>query len=45
MIAKMVSTAMRYNQEICAALIAPVIEWCQENDVDCGDLKEMVKFH
>jgi hypothetical protein len=45
MIAKMVSTAMRYNQEICAMMIAPVIEWCTENDVDCGELKEMIKFH
>jgi hypothetical protein len=45
MVAKMVSTAMRYSTEICAAMIAPVVEWCIENNIDCGDLKEMIKFH
>lgn len=44
-VAKMISTVMRHKQEIAAAIIAPVIEYCQAEGIDCGKLKDMVKFH
>lgn len=43
-VAKMVASAMQINQEICAVFLAPVIEWCINNDIDCGQLKKMVKY-
>jgi hypothetical protein len=42
-IAKMVATAMRHSQTIAAAIIAPVIEYCQQEGFHCGDLEKMVK--
>lgn len=44
-LAKMIAKAMDAKQEICAAFIAGIVFWCNENNVDLKDLKAMVKFH
>lgn len=43
-VAKMISTVMRHKQDIAAAMIASVVEYCHEEGFDCGDLEHMVKF-
>lgn len=40
-----ISVAMQAQQDICATIIAGVVHWCLHNNVDPGDLKDMVKFH
>jgi hypothetical protein len=44
MLAKMVANVMKHRQDIAAALIAPVIEYCRNEGFDCGQLKDMVKY-
>ena len=43
-VAKMVANAMKVNQEIAAAMIAPVIEYANNEGFDCGELKKMVIY-
>lgn len=44
LVAKMVRTAMQHSQEIAAAMIACVVDYCLEEHIDCGDMQYMVKF-
>lgn len=44
-VTKMILQGMDAKQDICAAFIAAVVHWCQDNNVDPGELKNMVKFH
>lgn len=45
LLSKMIATAMDSRQDICAAMIAGVLSWCKENNINPDDLKKMVKFH
>jgi hypothetical protein len=45
LLTKAIRTVMQARQEIAAAMIAAVIDYCKEMGIDCGDLKYMVKFH
>jgi len=44
-VSKMIMKGMETKQDICAAFIAAVVFWCKENNIDPGELKNMVKFH
>lgn len=41
-VALMIASAMKVNQEIAAAFIAPVIKYAKEQGIDCGDFGKMV---
>lgn len=43
-VTKMIATAMRHSIQIAAIMIAPVIEYCEQEGFDCGDLKNMAKY-
>lgn len=45
LICKGISAAMAQKQDICAAIIAGVVDWCKKNDVYPGDLGGMVQFY
>lgn len=45
LLAKGIKEAMNIKQDICALMIAGVVSWCQENEMNCGELENMVKFH
>lgn len=45
LIAKAIRAAMDARQDICAAYLAGVIDWCIANNIDCGNLRKMIKFH
>ena len=44
LICKGIRGAMEAKQEICAAFIAGVVDWCKHHGVDPGELKNMVSF-
>jgi len=41
---KMIATAMQARQDIAAAMIASVVDFCQREGFDCGDMSRMVKL-
>lgn len=45
LLSKMIATAMDARQDICAAMIAGVLSWCKENNINPDTLKDIVKFH
>jgi len=42
---KAIRTVMQARQDIAAAMMAAVIDYCNQEGIDCGQLKHMVKFH
>jgi hypothetical protein len=41
-VARMITASMHVSTELAAAFMAPVIEYCQQRNIDCGDLSKMV---
>lgn len=44
-VSKMIAQAMNAKQDICAAMIAAVFTWADENGIPRAALQNMVKFH
>lgn len=42
---KALRTVMQARQDLAAAMMAAVIDYCNQENIDCGELKHMVKFH
>lgn len=45
LLSKALRTVMQHNQGIAAALMAAVIDYCNAEGIDCGQLKDMIRFH
>jgi hypothetical protein len=45
LLTKAIRTVKQAKQEIAAAMMAAVIDYCNQEKIDCGELKNMVKFH
>jgi len=43
LLTKALRTVMQARQEIAAAIISAVIDYCLHEGIDCGQLKHMVK--
>ena len=44
-VSKMIRNAMEAKQDICAAMIAAVMSWAKDHNIEPQQLAEMVKFH
>lgn len=44
LLCKAIRTIMQERQEFAAAFMAAVIDYCNEEGIDCGQLKHMVKY-
>jgi len=44
LLAKAIRTVMQARQDIAAAIMAAVIDYCQQEGIDCGELSKMVTF-
>lgn len=44
LLCKAIRTIMQNRQEFAAAFMAAVIDYCNQEGIDCGELKYMVKF-